>query len=55
MEIVVGATAAIVLLGGAWYTATLRAQNTVLREQIASYERASAASQVHAAPAAKST
>jgi hypothetical protein len=39
-RIALGAAAIVVLLGGVWYTATLRAQNAVLREQIAGYERA---------------
>jgi hypothetical protein len=38
-RIALGAAAAVVLIGGVWYTATLRAQNAVLREQIAGYER----------------
>jgi hypothetical protein len=31
------------VLGGMWYTATLRAQNAMLREQIAGYERVAVA------------
>ncbi len=42
-RIALGAAAAVVLLGGVWYTATLRAQNAMLREQIARYERAAVA------------
>jgi hypothetical protein len=38
-RIALGAAAVIVVLGGVWYTATLRAQNAMLREQIAGYER----------------
>ena len=49
-----GAIAAILLLGGAWYTATLRAENTMLREQIASHEESgSVASAVQAGTATK--
>jgi len=39
-KIALGAAAAVLLLGGLWHTATLRAQNAMLREQIAGYERA---------------
>jgi len=35
---VVSAIGAVVLLGGVWYTASLRAQNAELREEIARYE-----------------
>jgi hypothetical protein len=42
-RIALGAAAVIVVLGGVWYTATLRAQNAMLREQIAGYERAALA------------
>jgi hypothetical protein len=38
-RIALGAAAVIVVLGGVWYTATLRTQNAMLREQIAGYER----------------
>ena len=48
-RIALGAVAAVVLLGGAWYTATLRAQNAMLREQIAGYERAAVAAERRAA------
>lgn len=41
--IALGAAAAVVVLGGVWYVATLRAQNAMLREQIAGYERAALA------------
>jgi hypothetical protein len=37
-RIVVGAIAAVVVLGGVWYTASLRAENALLREQIARHE-----------------
>jgi hypothetical protein len=39
-RIALGAAAVVVLLGVVWYTATLRAQNAMLLEQIAGYERA---------------
>ena len=48
-RIAIGAAAAVVLIGGVWYTATLRAQNAVLREQIAGYERIAAAAVEHGA------
>ena len=51
-RIALGAAAAVLLLGGVWYTATLRAQNAMLREQIAGYERAALAEQSGAALAA---
>jgi len=46
-----GAVAAVVLLGGVWYTATLRAENTLLREQIARYESGALANAARAVPA----
>jgi hypothetical protein len=48
-RIALGAAAVVVLLGGVWYTATLRAQNAMLREQIARYERAAVAEEGGAA------
>jgi hypothetical protein len=48
---VLGAAAVVVLLGGLWYTATLRAQNAILREQIAGYQRAAVAEESGSAPA----
>jgi hypothetical protein len=48
-RIALGAAAVIVVLGGVWYTATLRAQNAMLREQIAGYERLAVAEESGAA------
>lgn len=50
-RIVFGAIGAGLLLGGVWYTATLRAQNTMLREQIARYESGALANEARALPA----
>jgi len=48
-KIALGVAAAVLLLGGPWYTATLRAQNAMLREQIAGYEHAALAAERRAA------
>ena len=53
-HIVLGAIAAVVLLAGAWYTATLRTQNAMLREQIASYESTRESDDVQPEPLRKS-
>ncbi len=51
-QIALGAVAAAVLLVGVWYTATLRAQNAILHEQIARYESAAVAEEGGTAVAA---
>jgi hypothetical protein len=50
-RIALGAAVAVVLIGGVWHTATLRAQNAMLRERLAEYERTAAAEEDGAVPA----
>lgn len=49
-----GASACALVLGTVWYVATLQAQNSMLREQVAAYERAALAEKSGAAAAESS-
>jgi hypothetical protein len=50
-RIALGAAIVVVLLVGVWHIATLRTQNAMLREQLASYQRAGVAEEGGASPA----
>ncbi len=50
-RIVFGAIGAVVLLGGIWYTATLRAENAMLRAQVTRLESGALANETRAVPA----